>query len=113
MASYGTDTVQHELAHLRAALLGGRGPGASASEINRHTKDRLWLGKLPTPVALESVADQTQRARVGTAFRSSSSPARWAGISIVIAVAGGVALLAKGLLRKIRSVRWPGPGDVQ
>lgn len=110
MASYGTDTVQQELARMRAALLDGRGPGATAGEISRHTRDRQWLGKLPTPVALESVADQAHQARTEMEFSSSRSLEHLGGLSIAIAAAGGLALLANWLLRKTRSRRRPGPG---
>jgi hypothetical protein len=42
--------VTDRLAHLRAALLTGRGPGASVSEISEHTRDRPALQLVPAGV---------------------------------------------------------------
>jgi len=61
----GTDpaAVQADLAQLRARLLGGRGPGASSSEIERSTRARAQLAGRPTAQHLEAVARQAALAR--------------------------------------------------
>lgn len=38
------------VAELRAALLEGRGPGASDQEVARHTRDNPWLSAKPAPM---------------------------------------------------------------
>ncbi len=53
------------LAYLRAALLTGRGPGASAQEIAEHTRDRALLGAVPAPVERALAARQNRRMRAG------------------------------------------------
>ncbi len=40
--------VQADLAQLRVRLLGGRGHGASSSEVERHTRGRVELAGRPT-----------------------------------------------------------------
>ena len=42
--------VTDRVAHFRAALLTGRGPGASVSEISEHTRDRPALQLVPAGV---------------------------------------------------------------
>lgn len=55
--------VQQDIADLRARLLGGRGPGATAAEVARDTTDRPYLGGQSAVVALERVHEQAARAR--------------------------------------------------
>jgi len=55
--------VQAGVAQLRARLLGGRGPGASSSEIQRSTRARAQLAGRPTAQHLEAVARQAAIAR--------------------------------------------------
>ncbi|MGI8683346.1 MAG: hypothetical protein ACR2JO_14720 [Mycobacteriales bacterium] len=55
--------VQAGVARLRARLLGGRGPDASSSEIERHTRARPELAGLPAAQHLEGVARQAALAR--------------------------------------------------
>lgn len=50
----------------RAHLMGGRGPGASASEIERHTRGRVELAGQPTPQRRAQLARQTALARGDT-----------------------------------------------
>jgi hypothetical protein len=52
-----------QLAEARSRLLGGRGPGASASEIDRHTQWRTHLAGHPTSFQRAQVAEQTALAR--------------------------------------------------
>lgn len=52
-----------QIAELRSRLLGGRGPGASAAEIERHTRGRTHLAGHPTSFQRGRVAEQTALAR--------------------------------------------------
>jgi len=56
-------TVDERLQLDRAAVLGGRGPGASRSEILAHTRNRASIAGLPVVSQLELTARQTSRAR--------------------------------------------------
>lgn len=55
--------VQTAIAGTRARLLGGRGPGASTAQIDRHTRARTQLAGEPIARHLEAVARQTAMAR--------------------------------------------------
>ncbi len=50
---------------LRAALLTGRGPGASEKEIAEHTRDRPLLGAVPPPVERALTSRQADYLRAG------------------------------------------------
>ncbi|QGH68757.1 hypothetical protein [Pseudactinotalea sp. HY158] len=83
--------IETELAHLRAALLSGRGPGASPAEIAAHTRDRPWLPGVPTERALGRVACRAARARAGARSGSAGTPGRLldgalTGVATVVAV---------------------------
>jgi len=47
----------------RVHLMGGRGPGASATEVARHTRGRTELAGQPTPQRRAQLARQTALAR--------------------------------------------------
>lgn len=51
--------VQAVIAEHRARLLGGRGPGASTTEIEAATRARPLLGGEPTPQHLQALAHRT------------------------------------------------------
>ncbi|MDQ2813121.1 MAG: hypothetical protein M3Z75_14915 [Actinomycetota bacterium] len=61
----GEHDASARVARMRAALLGGRGPGASAQEIAEHTRDRTLLGAVPAPTERALVARQAGRLRAG------------------------------------------------
>lgn len=91
--------VQAGLAQLRARLLGGRGPGASSSEIERSTRARAQLAGRPTSQHLAAVARQAALARGDRAA-----------IALDIAVtrdelASGVAALRDRIRRRWATVR--------
>lgn len=95
------------VAHLRAALLTGRGPGASAREIAEHTRERPLLGAVPAPVERALAARQANRLRAGapiagrTARRAAQRSRRRATLA-----GAATALLARSLVaRHLRSRR--------
>ncbi|WP_019925466.1 hypothetical protein [Nocardia sp. BMG111209] len=51
-----TDPTQLAVAHVRARVLSGRGPGAGPGEQYRAQSGRGLLGGLPTPIERELVA---------------------------------------------------------
>ncbi|MGH3445752.1 MAG: hypothetical protein ACRDPB_10295 [Nocardioidaceae bacterium] len=57
------DGVQQRLDRLRSELMGGRGPGASASELAAHKHERTTLGTLPVTVERERVSVRASVAR--------------------------------------------------
>lgn len=63
------------VAQLRAALLTGRGPGASDQEIAEHTRDRPLLGAVPAPVERALAARQAARLRAGEPVTGASARA--------------------------------------
>jgi aldose 1-epimerase len=56
------------VAELRAALLAGRGPGASAQEVARHTRDNPWLTAAPAP------AERARATHAAHAVHASHAP---------------------------------------
>ncbi len=54
---------QRRIAALRAGLFGGRGPGASATELEAHQHQRVVIGGMPVTAAREQLAVATTRAR--------------------------------------------------
>lgn len=54
---------QAALAHLRAGLLGGRGPGAGRLEFLEHTRARTAVGGVPVPALRERVSLDAATAR--------------------------------------------------
>ena len=107
--------VEHDpsdrIARLRAALLTGRGPGASEQEIVDHTRDRPLLGAVPAPLERALVARQAGHLRAGEPITSHRARDRarhsHRGAALVGAAA---ALLARSigvrLLRSRRPPRW-------
>jgi hypothetical protein len=57
------DAAQQAVARARAAVPGGRGPGAGTAEVLRHTRGRTSVGGVPVAALLERTAAQTARAR--------------------------------------------------
>lgn len=62
-ASQPAQRAQATLARAREQLLAGRGPGASAVEIARHTRGRTELAGQPTPRRRAQLAHQTALAK--------------------------------------------------
>lgn len=54
---------QQAVARARAAVLGGRGPGAPAAETDRYKRERPTLGPLPAPLERELVHLRTAAIR--------------------------------------------------
>jgi hypothetical protein len=57
----GAAAAQAAVDQTRTGLLGGRGPGASAAEIARHTRARLRVGGRPTADVRSELAERTAR----------------------------------------------------
>ena len=91
-------SVQATVAAVRGRLLGGRGPGADADEIARHTHDRRRIGGIPTPDLLDRTAREAAAARSGRAAGARWHPA-W------LAAALAVALVIGYRIRSRRSAR--------
>ncbi|MGI8882323.1 MAG: hypothetical protein ACR2KJ_17780 [Jatrophihabitans sp.] len=97
------------IAQLRAALLTGRGPGASEQEIAEHTRNRPLLGAVPAPVERALVARQAGHLRAGGPITSNEerSDARH-GRRRAALVGAAAALLARSIgVRLDRSRRPP------
>lgn len=62
-SSVNPDFIQAAIAGLRADLLGGRGAGASPSEVAQNTRARVRLGRESTPDHLAVVSRQTDTIR--------------------------------------------------
>lgn len=62
-SSVNPDFIQAAIAGWRADLLGGRGTGASPSEIDRNTRARVRLGRESTPDHLATVSRQADAVR--------------------------------------------------
>lgn len=60
------EAPEQRLHTLRATLLGGRGPGASTTEVTEHTRDRPLLGAVPASVERALAARQSEYIRAGT-----------------------------------------------
>jgi hypothetical protein len=71
----GDHDASARVARLRAALLTGRGPGASTQEIAEHTRDRPLLGAVPAPAERALVARQAARLRAGEPITKGSARA--------------------------------------
>lgn len=99
------------IAQLRAALLTGRGPGATAQEIARHTRDRALLGAVPAPVERALVTRQGHRSRAGEPItkRSARTGIRHARRRAALAGAAAALLtrwLVHRLIRSRSSLPW-------
>lgn len=104
------DTASARVAQLRAALLTGRGPGASAREIAGHTRDRPLLGAVPAPVERALVARQGARLRAGDPVTGRSARASVRRGRRRAALAGAAtALLARWLVHRLIRSRTPPP----
>jgi len=100
MVSLSASAAQQELAHLRTALMAGRGPGASGPEIAAHTSDRRWLGGLPSAQELEKVARQARLARIGATFTSASAIGRLLDHAVrIAAICAAVVLVLRSVFR--------------
>jgi hypothetical protein len=104
------DTASARVAQLRAALLTGRGPGASPREIAEHTRDRPLLGAVPAPVERALVARQGARLRAGDPVTDRSARAGVRRGRRRAALAGAAtALLARWLVHRLIRPRTPPP----
>jgi hypothetical protein len=55
--------AQRAVARARAAVRGGRGRGAGAAEVLRHTRGRTTVAGVPVAALLERTAEQAARTR--------------------------------------------------
>ena len=99
------------LACLRAALLTGRGPDASAQEIAEHTRDRTLLGAVPAPAELALAGRQNRRMRAGepVTTRRAQAGVRRGQLQAALAGAAGALFtrwLAHRLIRSRTSPPW-------
>ena len=96
--------VEHDpsarVAALRAAVLAGRGPGASEQEIADHTRDRPWLGAVPAPLERALVARQADRVRAVEPIASHRARSQARYVTCRAALVGAAAAL---LIRSIGS----------
>jgi len=98
----GREDASARVARLRAALLTGRGPGASDQEIAEHARDRALLGAVPAPIERALVARQGGRWRAGEPITERSARIGFRRGRRRAALAGaGAALLIRWLVHRL------------
>lgn len=100
------------VARLHAAVLTGRGPGASDQEIAEHTRDGPLLGAVPAPIERALVARQAAHLRAGEPIACAAARRAERRVRLRAGLAGAVtALLIRRLAARFvrarrRRSRW-------